>query len=135
LVFVGRAGEEGTATVHLCYDAACGPDVNAGFVGAGSEEDVGGSVPEGDDFIGEGADRDSECSCETEICELKLPFVVDEEILGLEIAVQDSVRMAVIDSLEKLVYKGLDHNRGQCSSLALGVHILLQIPLIHVFED
>ena len=83
MVFVCRAGKQGTSGVHFGHDAAGGPDVNAGVVGAGAEEDVWGAVPEGDYFVGEGVDWDAECSGKTEVCELELAFVVDEEILGL----------------------------------------------------
>ena len=62
LVFVGRAGEEGAARVHLRHDAAGGPYVNGGVVGAGAEEDVGRSVPECDDFVGERVDGYAERS-------------------------------------------------------------------------
>jgi hypothetical protein len=134
LVFVGCAGEEGTSSVHLCHDATCRPDVNAGVVGAAAEEDVRGSIPEGYDLVGECVDGDSEGSGETEIGELELAFVVDEEILRLEIAVEDSVRVAEVDALEELVHEGFDGDGGQCSSISLGIHVLLQV-LIHIFED
>jgi hypothetical protein len=42
--------------------------------------------------------------------------------------------MAEVNALEELVHERFDGDRGQCSSLALCVHILLQI-LIHIFED
>lgn len=45
LVFVCSAGEEGAAGVHFGHYAPGGPDVDAGVVGAGAEEDVGGAVP------------------------------------------------------------------------------------------
>ena len=134
LVFVGSAGEERAAAVHLGHDATSGPDVDAGVVGAGTEEDVWGAVPQRHDFVGEGVDRDAEGSGETEIGELELAFVVDEEILRLEIAVEDSVRVAEVDALEELVHEGFDGDGRQCSSISLGVHVLLQI-LIHVFKD
>ena len=69
LVFIRGAGEEGAAGVHFCHDAAGGPDVDAGVVGAGAEEDVGGAVPEGDDFVGEGVDGDAEGAGEAEVGE------------------------------------------------------------------
>lgn len=134
LVLIGRAGEERAPGVHFCHDAAGGPDVNAGVVGAGTEENVWGAIPEGHDFVGEGVDGDSEGSGKTEIGELQLAFVVDEEVLGLQVAVQDSVRMAEVNALEKLVHEGFDGDWGQCSSLALCVHVPLQI-FIHVFKD
>jgi hypothetical protein len=107
LVFIGCAGEERAAAVHFCHDAAGGPDVDAGVVGAGAEEDVWGAVPQRDDFVGEGVDGDAEGSGETEICELELAFVVDEEVLRLEIAVQDPVGVAEVNALQSWCMKDL----------------------------
>lgn len=104
LVFVGCSGEEGAAAVHLCHDAAGGPDVDAGAIGAGTEENIRGTVPEGDDFVREGVDGNAESTGQTEICKLELTFVVDKEILRLEIAVKNSVFVAEIDSLEQLIH-------------------------------
>ncbi len=98
LVFVGGAGEERASGVHFCHDAAGGPDIDAGVVGAGAEEDVRGAVPEGYDFVGECVNGDSEGSGKTEICELQLAFEIDEEILRLQIAVQDSVGMTEVNA-------------------------------------
>ena len=67
LVFVGCAGEEGAAGVHLCHDAPCGPDVDAGVVGAAAEEDVRGAIPESDNFVREGVDWDTEGAGKTEV--------------------------------------------------------------------
>lgn len=112
LVFVRRAGEEGPPGVHLGHDAAGGPDVDAGVVRAAPEEDIRGAVPEGDDFVGEGVDGYAKGARKTEIRELELAFDVDEQILGLQVAVQDSVRVAEIDAQEELVHEGLDRHGG-----------------------
>ena len=86
LVFVGGAGEEGTTGVHFGHDAAGGPDVDGGVVGAGAEKDVGSSIPESYDFVGEGIDGDAKCSGQTKICQFELAFVVDQKVLGFEIS-------------------------------------------------
>jgi len=44
--------------------------------------------------------RDSECSCQTEICEFEVSFFVDQEVLGFQVSVQDSMRVEVIDSFD-----------------------------------
>ncbi len=134
LVFIGGTGEERAAGVHFCHDAASGPDVDAGVVGAGPKEDVRRAVPKSYDFVREGVNGDSKGSGETEIRKLELSFEVDEEILGLQIAVQDSVGVTEVNALQELMHKGFDGGRGQCSSLALCVHILLQV-LVHVFKN
>lgn len=134
MVLVRRAGEERAPRVHLGHDAARRPDVDAGVVGAGAEEDVRRAVPERHDFVGEGVDGDSEGARKAEVCKLELAFQVDEEVLRLQIAVQDAVGVAEVNALQELVHEGFDGHRGQCSSLALCVHVLLQV-FIHVFED
>ena len=105
LVFVCGAGEEGPAGVHFCHYAACRPDVDAGVVGAGAEEHVGGAVPEGDNFIGERIDGDAEGPGEAKVGEFELAFVVDQEILRFEVTVEDPIVMAKGDALEELVHK------------------------------
>ena len=83
MVFVCCTREQGASSVHFGHNAASGPDVDAGVVGAGAEEDVWGAVPEGDYFIRESVDWDAESSGQPKICELELALVVDEEILRL----------------------------------------------------
>lgn len=99
LVLVGGAGEQRAARVHLRHDAAGGPDVDAGVVGARAEEDVGGTVPQCHDLVGEGVDGDAEGAREPEIAELELALGVDEEVLRLQIAVQHAVCVAKVDAL------------------------------------
>ena len=77
LVFVCGAGEEGPPSVHLCHYAACRPDVDTGVVGARAEEDVGGAVPEGDNFVRERVDGDAEGAGEAKVGEFELAFVVN----------------------------------------------------------
>ncbi len=105
LVLVRGAGEEGAARVHFGHDAAGGPDVDAGVVGARAEEDVRGAVPEGDDFVGEGVDGDAEGAGEAEVGEFELAFVIDEEVLRLQVSVEDAVVVAEGDALEELVHE------------------------------
>lgn len=85
LVLVRRAREEWSTREHLRHDAPGAPDVDAGVVGTGAEEDVGRAVPQCHDFVAEGVDGDAEGAREAEIGEFELALVVDEEVLGLEI--------------------------------------------------
>ena len=105
LVFVCGAREEGPPSVHFCHYAPCRPDVDTGVVGAGAEEDVGGTVPEGDNFIGECVDGDAEGAGEAEVGELELAFVVDQEVLRFEVAVEHPIVVAEGDALEELVHE------------------------------
>ena len=87
LVFVGGAWEERTSRIHFCHDAAGGPHVDAGIISAAAEKDVRCTVPEGDDFVGEGVDRDAIGASKAEITQLQLTFVVDEKVLRFQVAV------------------------------------------------
>ena len=134
LVLVGGAGEQGAAGVHLGHDAACAPDVDASVVGAGAKEDVGGAVPEGDDLVGEGVDGDAEGAGEAEVGEFELALGVDEEVLGLQVAVEDAVVVAEGDALEELMHEGFTGDEVQAAAIAAGIHVLLEV-FVHVFED
>lgn len=54
------------------------------------------------------AERDAEGASETEVADFEVAVFVDEEILRLEVAVEDSVGVAVSDSGEELVCELLD---------------------------
>ena len=105
LVFVCGTGEEGPAGVHFCHYAACRPDVDTGVVGAGAEEDVGGAIPEGDNFIGERIDGDAEGTGEAKVSKFELAFVVDQEVLRFEVTVENPIVVAEGNSLKELVHK------------------------------
>ena len=50
---------------------------------AAAEQDLGRAVPEGDDFVGVGAEGDAEGAGEAEVGEFQVAGAVDEEVLGL----------------------------------------------------
>lgn len=133
LVLIGGAREERTTGVHLCHDAAGRPDVDACVIGPASEKDIWRTVPECDDLVREGVDRDAECTGETEVAKLQQTFTVDEQVLGLEVAVENTVLMAEVDSLEKLVHEALDCSGLEGTTFAISVHVPLKIA-IHVLE-
>lgn len=54
------------------------------------------------------AERDAEGASETEVTDFEVAVFVDEEVLRLEIAVEDTVGVAVSDSGEELVCELLD---------------------------
>ena len=54
------------------------------------------------------AERDTKCAGETKVGELEVAFLVDEEVLGFEVAVQDAVGVAVARAFEQLVGELLD---------------------------
>ena len=134
LIVVGRAGEQRPAGVHLRHDAAGGPDVDAGIVGAGAEQDVRGAVPQRDDLVGEGIDGDAKRPRQPEIRKLELALGVDEQVLRLQVAVQDAVVVAEGDATQQLLHEGLDGDVVELAAVAAGVHVLFQV-FVHVLED
>lgn len=108
LVNLRVAREERLASSHLCEDASDRPHVDTRTVLASTEQDLGRPVPESDNFVSIGTERDTECAGETKITNLEVAVAVDEEVLWLEIAVEDSVRVAVFDTLEELECELLD---------------------------
>ena len=133
LVFVGRAGEQGATRVHFGHDTAGGPDVDAGVVGATPEQDVRGAVPEGNDFVGEGVDGNAEGAGETKVGEFELAFVVDEEILGFQVTVEDAIFMTECNSLEELVHERFDCDVVELAPVPAGVHVLFEV-FVHIFK-
>lgn len=115
LVDFGVTGEERLARGHLGEDAANGPHVDAGGVLATTEENFRGAVPESDDFVGVGAKRHTESASETEISQLEVALLVDEQVLWLQVTVQNAVGVAVAGALQQLQSELLDlHNWSAC---------------------
>jgi len=120
------AREEGVAGDHLGEDAANAPDIDGDGVVLAAEEDLRGAVPEGDDLVCVGPDGDSKGPGEPKVGQLEGAVLANEEIVGLEVAVEDAACVAVVNALEHLVQEalGVDEVRGG----GLGhVHVLLQV--------
>jgi hypothetical protein len=54
--------------------------------------------------------------------------------LRFEISVQDSVGVAELDSTQQLVHERFDRDRVEGATVALGIHVPLEI-LVHELED
>jgi hypothetical protein len=68
--------------------------------------------------------------CKTKVTELNVPLLSDKNVLRLQISVQDSLGMAVIDSEEQLLHHFLDLLPGYFLALFLVFpHVLLQVIL------
>lgn len=134
LVFIGGSREQGTTGIHLSHDATSRPNVDRGVVSARAQQDVRGTVPECDDLVTESVDGNAESACKTKVSELELTLVVDQQVLRLEIAMEDSVIMAEGDTAEQLVHEGLDGDGIEHAALTPGIHVFLQI-LVHEFKD
>lgn len=48
------------------------------------------------------SERDAESSSQTEVSQFQITGLVDEQVLGLEISVKDTVGVAVVNSSEQL---------------------------------
>ena len=59
---------------------------------------------------------------------------VDEEVLGLEISVEDSVLVAERSALQELVHEAPNRDGIESATLAMDVHVLLEVALA-VLED
>lgn len=58
--------------------------------------------------MGVDPDRDTKGSCQAEICQFNAPLVVDEEVLGLEVPVEDAPCVTEAYSLQDLVQVALN---------------------------
>ena len=67
LVNVRPSGEEGHAGGHFGKDTSDGPDVYCGGVSVSAKQELGRSVPEGNDLVGVGPIGESGEPGETEI--------------------------------------------------------------------
>lgn len=83
LVVVTLACKEGVSVDNFGKDAADRPDVNRGCVVLGAKQDVGGTVPERDDFVREVLNRDAEGTSQTKVSKLQQSFPIDQQILRL----------------------------------------------------
>lgn len=54
------------------------------------------------------AERDTKGTGEAEVSELEVAFFVDQEVLGLEIAVENTVRVAIAGAVKELRGEFLD---------------------------
>lgn len=108
LVDLGVTREERLAGSHLGEDAANGPHVDTSGVLATTEQNFGRAVPESDDLVGVSAERNTEGASQTEISQLQVAFLVDEQVLWLQVTVENAVGMAVARALEELKSELLD---------------------------
>lgn len=88
----------------------------------GAEQELGGSVPDGDDNgvdVGEGSERGLEEAGEAEVCNFDAATLVggfvgagDEDVGGLKVAVDNPVLVEVVHAVEDLPEKGFDSLHG-----------------------
>lgn len=89
------SGEERLALEHLGEDATSAPDIDFHVVLLPGEHDLGGSVVSGGDVASHLRVLDSS---ETEVANLEIAVLVDEDVAGLEVAVDDAGRVHVLET-------------------------------------
>lgn len=89
------SGKERLALEHLGEDATSAPDIDFHVVFLPGEHDLGGSVVSGGDVASHLRVLDSS---ETEVANLEIAVLVDEDVAGLEVAVDDAGRVHVLET-------------------------------------
>lgn len=95
LVDVILSGEQRLALQHLGKDAPSAPDINLDVVFLPGEHDLGSSVISGGNVTRHLRVLDSG---EAKVANLEIAVLVDEDVAGLEIAVDDAGRMHVLET-------------------------------------
>jgi hypothetical protein len=70
-----------------------------------SPEDFRGFVPQRSNLVGEIPNGNSKGTTETKICQFQLAPTVDEQVLGLEISVHDSIGVAEFNAAQQLMHE------------------------------
>jgi hypothetical protein len=140
------AREERSLGDHLCHDAADTPEVSGEGIGATSEQDLRGAIPERDHLVSEGADGRNKSPGETEVSQLEdSSGERDENVLWLEVAMQDGSGVTEVKSFDHLACEGLwrvrreEDGKSDLDELRVkrsldAVHVFLQIH-VNEFED
>ena len=123
--------EENLTAAEFSHDAANGPHVDGGRIVLFTEEDFGGAVPEGDDFVSVGVHGDLEGTSKAEVSNLEGVVVLEEDVGGLQVTVNDAVTVAEVETFEELGHEDLEFAAEEGLSAVDG---LLEI-LVDVFED
>lgn len=112
----------------LSEDAANGPDVHSQTVLLLSQQHFRCAVPESLDFVSERLDGETEGASESKISDFEGACLVNEEVLGLEVPVDDPAGVAVVESVAELVEEELD--LVVAHALLVLAHVFLQV-IIH----
>ena len=117
---------------HLGEDAADGPHVNSERVLLGTKQDFRSTVPQSDHFMSVGLDRHGKGTGESKVSNLEVALHVNKNVSGLQVAVDDTPAVAVVDATKQL--HGVRGNEILVvRAVAGGVEVLLQI-LVDEFE-
>lgn len=95
LVDVILSREQRLALQHLCKDTSRTPDVNLDIIFLPCEHDLGGSVVSRGDISGHLRILNTS---EAEIANLEIAVLVDEDVAGLEITMDDACRVDILET-------------------------------------
>ncbi len=95
--------EEGALVHHLGKDARYTPDVHWARVPLRAQEDLWRTVPQRHHLVGVRSDGNPKRPSEAKVGQFDGSLLVDEKVLGLQVPVQHSTRVAEHDALENLV--------------------------------
>lgn len=75
-----------------------------------AEEHFRRAIPKRDHFVRVSSQGNTKCASETKVSKLQIALLVDEKVLWLQISVQDTMSMAVVDAANQLVGEFLKAN-------------------------
>mmetsp|Transcript_99464 Transcript_99464/g.281723 ORF Transcript_99464/g.281723 Transcript_99464/m.281723 type:complete len:214 (-) Transcript_99464:385-1026(-) len=132
--YLGVPREHWVAGRNLSNDAASRPQVDLGAILLCSKHDLRGPVPEGNHIVGVGLEGQRKYPGEAKVADLQT-VPANEDVLGLEVTMEDEVRVACMDPVEELlrIPRHLLHGHG-LASLAVSLQDLVQVSL-YVLED
>ena len=108
LVDLGLTGEEGALVEQLCEHAPRGPQVDGGAVLVRPQQELRGAVPESDHQAGVGLQRGPVLARQPEVPDPEASAVREEQVGGLDVAVQDPVVVQVRQPAQQLDHERLD---------------------------
>lgn len=100
---------------HLCKDATNAPNIHRCGIKLAAQEDLGGTIPQRHHLVGVGAQGNPEGSSQPKVGQLDGSKLIDEQILGLQVPVDDPMRVAEIHSLQELEEVALQKGAGRAS--------------------
>lgn len=124
LVELAVAREEVLAGEEFVEDAAGAPDVHGLVVVRAAEQHLGRAVPERDHVVRVRAHGERVLAREPKVREFQDAVCTDEQVRGLQVAVEDAATVAVRESSEELLAVELGQRRAQAMRRGLLEEVL-----------
>lgn len=126
LVDLRIAHEQGSLLEHLSKNTACGPKINAQRIMLGAQKDFWTPVPESNHFMCVSLNWKPKCASQAKVCQLNnLPIRRNQQVLGFQVSVKNSVGVEEEQSLEDLPQEALALSLREWFADAL--HVLLKV--------